>query len=67
MGICHVEVVIDHWDSGDDVVDVRASRCFPPAVGEQRSYPQLRNCDGGDRNVVVVIDDLVKVVSAPRG
>jgi hypothetical protein len=41
------------------------SRGFPLAVGELGSDPQLRSCDGRDRYVVVVIDDLVKVLPGP--
>ncbi len=57
-----VEVVVENWDRGDDVVDVVGPCGLMPAVGEEGADSKFRDRDRRDRNVVVVIDDLVETL-----
>lgn len=60
VGACDVEVVGLDRNGGEDPLDERAAGGTVLVVRELLADEQLRCGDGGDRDVVLVADDLVQ-------
>ena len=67
MRFCNISVVSEHRNGRDDVVDVCTSCSSAPARGKERTHAQLRNRDSCDRDIVIVIDYLIKFVARALG
>src|SRR5919106_1728076 len=60
-------VVADDGHGCGDLVDERGSLVTPPPAGEERSDPELGQGDRGYRDVIVVGDEVVKIVTGALG
>ena len=62
-----VEPIGEHGDAGHDLVDIGTSLRAMAVTGQESTHAKLGDCDCGDRDVVVVVDDDIQVASRSFG
>ena len=67
VGLGDLEVVVEHGDRGDDVIDVHAPRHLRRPVARRAHARSSAIVMATDRDVVVVVDHIVEVVAGAFG